>query len=61
VSGAPEVVATLRPDQIVPRVDIASAGVDPKTEAHGSTTLKLRVDLANADADCQPPVVTVRW
>lgn len=61
VSGPPEVVSSLRPDQIVPRVDIASAGVDLKAEAHGSTTLKVRVELGNAEADCQPPVVTVRW
>ena len=61
VSGPPEVVATLRPDQIVPRVDIASAGIDLKNEPHGSTTLKPRVELGSAEAECQPPVVTVRW
>jgi len=61
VSGPPEVVAALRADQIVPRVDLASAGIDLKADPHGSTTLKVRTELANADADCQPPTVTVRW
>jgi YbbR domain-containing protein len=61
VSGPPEVVSALRADQVVPRVDVASAGVDLKNEPHGSTTLKLRVDLGSAEAECQPPVVTVRW
>src|SRR5689334_16717838 len=61
VSGPPEIVAGIRADQIVPRVDLASAGIDLKAEPHGSTTLKVRTELANADADCQPPTVTVRW
>lgn len=61
VTGPPEVVAALRADQIVPRVDIASAGVDLATQPHGSTTLKPRVELGSAEAECQPPVVTVRW
>lgn len=61
VSGVPEVVVTLRADQIVPRVDLASAGIDLKEQHHGSTTLKVRVDLAGAEAECQPPTVTVHW
>jgi hypothetical protein len=61
VTGAPETVASLRAEQIVPRVDLASAGIDLKATTHGSTTLKLRVELANAEAECQPPTVTVRW
>jgi hypothetical protein len=61
VSGPPEVVAALRQDQIVPRVDLASAGVDVHATPHGSTTLKVRVELGNAEAECQPPTVTVRW
>ncbi len=61
VAGPPEVVSVLHADQVVPRVDVASAGIDPRSVAHGSTTLKVRVDLANAEADCQPPTVTVRW
>ena len=61
VSGPPEIVASLRADQVVPRVDLADAGVDPKSDSHGSTTLKVKVELANAEAECQPPTVTVRW
>jgi YbbR domain-containing protein len=61
VTGVPETVLALRPEQIVPRVDLASAGVDLKSTTHGSTTLKVRVELANAEAECQPPTVTVRW
>jgi hypothetical protein len=61
VSGPPEVVAGIRADQIVPRVDLASAGIDLKAEPHGSTTLKVRTELGNAEAESQPPTVTVRW
>jgi hypothetical protein len=61
VSGPPEVVAGIRADQVVPRVDVASAGIDLKAEPHGSTTLKVRIELANAEAESQPPTVTVRW
>jgi len=61
VSGPPEVVSQLRADQIVPRVDLAGTGIDLKADTHGSTTLKVHVELANAEAECQPPTVTVRW
>ena len=61
VSGPPEVVSGLRADQVVPRVDLAGSGIDLKTDTHGSTTLKVRAELSNAEAECQPPTVTVRW
>jgi YbbR domain-containing protein len=61
VNGPPETVVALRPEQIVPRVDLSTAGLDLKTETHGSTTLKVQVDLDNAEAECQPPSVTVKW
>jgi hypothetical protein len=61
VSGPPEIVASLRADQVVPRVDLAGSGIDVKSDTHGSTTLKVKVELANAEAECQPPTVTVRW
>jgi len=61
VTGVPETVSALRSEQIVPRVDLASAGIDLRASNHGSTTLKVRVELANAEAECQPPTVTVRW
>lgn len=61
VSGPPEVVSALRAEQIVPRVDLAGAGVDLHGDSHGSVTLKLKVELGGAEAECQPPTVTVRW
>jgi YbbR domain-containing protein len=61
VIGEPEVVAGLRDEQVVPRVDLSSAGINWKEQRHGSTTLKVRVDLANAEAQVQPPTVTVKW
>jgi hypothetical protein len=42
-------------------VDLSSAGIDVKQERHGSTTLKVRVELANAEAQAQPPTVAVNW
>ena len=59
--GPPEIVASLRADQVVPRADFAGSGIDVKNDTHGSTTLKVKVELANAEAECQPPTVTVRW
>jgi hypothetical protein len=61
VSGPPEVVSALRAEQIVPRVDLTSAGVDLRADSHGSVTLKLKVELGGAEGECQPPTVTVRW
>jgi YbbR domain-containing protein len=61
VLGPPEVVSGLRSEQVVPRVDLSSAGIDVKEERHGSTTLKVRVELANAEAQAQPPTVAVNW
>jgi hypothetical protein len=61
VLGPPEVVSGLRSEQVVPRVDLSSAGIDVKQERHGSTTLKVRVELANAEAQAQPPTVAVNW
>jgi YbbR domain-containing protein len=61
VSGPPEVVSGLRPEQIVPRVDLTGGGVDTHGDTHGSVTLKLKVELGGAEAECQPPTVTVRW
>jgi YbbR domain-containing protein len=60
VVGPPEVVRALRAEQVVPRVDLTKVeGLDLK--AHGSGTLKVVVDVADAKADVQPPTVTVKW
>ena len=62
VIGPPEVVRALRPDQIVPRVDLSKVqGLDLEKQKHGSTTAKVSVDIAQADAEVQPPSVNVKW
>lgn len=62
VVGPPEVVRALRPEQVVPRADLAHVpGLDLKNLKHGSATLKVSVDLAHAEAEVQPPTVNVKW
>lgn len=62
VIGPPEVVRALRAEQVVPRVDLTKVeGFDLKTQAHGSVSAKVTVDIAEAEADVQPPSVTVKW
>ncbi len=60
IVGPPEVVRALRAEQVVPRVQLP-LDEGAKREKHGSLTLKVAVDLAQADAEMQPPTVTVRW
>jgi len=60
VSGSPEVIHALRADQVVPRADLSRApNLDLKK--HGSTVIKLTVELGHAEAEVQPPSVTVKW
>jgi YbbR-like protein len=60
VVGPPEIVRALRPDQVLPRADLTKMpGLDLKK--HGSAVLKLSVELAHAEAELQPPSVTVKW
>ncbi len=61
VIGPPEVVRALRPEQVVPRVDLRASGIDFGQQIHGSTVLKVTVDLTDAEAQVQPPTVTVKW
>ncbi|MBN2196809.1 MAG: hypothetical protein JW751_28645 [Polyangiaceae bacterium] len=61
VIGPPEVVRDLRAEQVVPRVDIATVVADPKDPKHGSATARVTVDIANAEAQIQPPTVNVKW
>lgn len=62
VVGAPEVVRALRAEQVVPRADLAGVqGLDLKEQKHGSTSVKLSVELAKAETEIQPPSVTVKW
>jgi hypothetical protein len=60
IVGPPEVVRALRAEQVVPRVQLPQDD-GGKREKHGSLALKVAVDLAHADAEVQPPTVTVRW
>jgi YbbR domain-containing protein len=61
VTGPPEVINGLRDEMIVPRVDAASAGYDPKEQRHASIVLPVRVDLTNVEIEIQPPTVSVLW
>jgi hypothetical protein len=62
VVGPPEVVRALRADQIVPRADLTQQpGIDFKENKHGTASIPVSVDLANAEAEIQPPTVTVKW
>ena len=59
VEGPPEVVRALRPDPIVPTVDLRSAGVSTATP--GSTKLPVLVELESCRATVQPQLVVARW
>jgi hypothetical protein len=60
VTGPPEIVRALRPEQIVARADLSRApNVDLKK--HGSAVVKVTVELGHADSELQPPSVTVKW
>jgi hypothetical protein len=62
VIGPPEVVAGLREEQVVPRADLTEIkGLSLKDTPHGSTNVRLTVELDNAEARVQPPSVTVKW
>ncbi len=60
VAGPPEIVRALRPEQIVPVADLTKAeGLD--LTKHGSTTIKITLSLSHAEAELQPPTVSVKW
>lgn len=62
VIGPPEVVRALRAEQVVPTVDVAKApGVDLATQKHGSALVQVHVQIADVDAEIQPPSVNVKW
>lgn len=62
VLGPPEVVRALRAEQVVPRADLnAEPGVDLDEMKHGTAVVKVTVDLAQAEAEVQPPTVKVQW
>ena len=62
VVGAPEVVRALRADQVIPRADLSKVkGFNLKETPHGTLRVPLEIDLAKAEVEIQPPIVSVRW
>jgi YbbR domain-containing protein len=59
VEGPPDLVRSLRTEQVVPTVDLRSAGVS--TQAPGSAKLPVMVELEGCRATAQPLSVVVRW
>jgi hypothetical protein len=60
VVGPPEIIRALRPEQVAPRADLTQIpNLDLKK--HGSAVVKVSVELAHAEAEVQPPSVTVKW
>jgi hypothetical protein len=51
----PEVVRALRPEQIVPRVQVSAAA------EHGSDALPVQLAVDQCEAHITPPTVVVRW
>ncbi len=62
VVGPPEVVRGLRPEQVVPRADLTRVeGLNLDERQHGSVSVPVTVELGSAEAEVQPPAVTVKW
>lgn len=62
VYGPPEVVHSLKPDQVVPRADLSKlTGLDLKEQRHGAAVVRLSVELTRAEVEIQPPSVNVKW
>ncbi|MET0594101.1 MAG: CdaR family protein [Polyangiaceae bacterium] len=59
VEGPPELVRTLRTEQVVPTVDLRAAGVT--LTPPGSARLPVVVGLEGCRASVQPQMVVVRW
>ncbi len=51
----PEVVRALRPEQILPRVQVSSA------TDHGSDALPIQLAIEQCDVHVTPPTVIIRW
>lgn len=62
VIGPPEVIRSLKPEQVVPRVDLTAAkDINLAEQKHGSATLTVEIEISDAEVKCQPPRVNVRW
>jgi hypothetical protein len=55
LSCPPEIVRALRPEQVVPRVQVAGAA------EHGSDAFPVQLAIDSCDAHITPPSVIVRW
>ncbi|MBV9948358.1 MAG: hypothetical protein JOZ69_16015, partial [Myxococcales bacterium] len=51
----PEIVRALRPEQILPRVQVSA------TTDHGSDILPVQLTIDQCDVHVTPPSVIVRW
>ncbi len=51
----PEIVRALRPEQILPRVQVAS------TSEHGSDAMPVQLSIDQCTVQVTPPSVIVRW
>ncbi len=58
VTGPPEVVDALTPEQLVPGAEVPSS---PASAVHGSAVVDVETPVDGATATTQPPRVTVRW
>ncbi|HSC88011.1 MAG TPA: CdaR family protein [Polyangiaceae bacterium] len=61
VLGLPELVKSLRDEQVVPQVNLEFSGYWVPGAGHGSATVPVTVILAGAQVEVQPPSVMVRW
>jgi len=59
VEGPPDIVRSLTADQVVPTIDLHSAGVN--TSQSGSAKLPVMVELEGCRATVQPQSAVVRW
>lgn len=59
VEGPPDIVRALTPEQVVPTIDLHSAGVNPSQS--GSAKLPIMVELDGCRATVQPQTAVVRW
>jgi hypothetical protein len=59
IEGPPDLVRSLRTEQVVPTVDLHSSGVN--TQTAGSAKLPVMVELEGCRATVQPQTVVVRW
>jgi hypothetical protein len=59
VEGPPDIVRSLGTEQVVPTIDLHSAGVN--TSQSGSAKLPVMVELEGCRATVQPQTAVVRW